>query len=128
MSVPPLVIALLIFMGFLAWKAWSNAGGGFSLGGGSDGIDPVLLKAVNGDRKTARRLLEQARFKYPGKSERWYREKVIYDLGRDHGVIKARGPRFNINKRELRQNLFIVGGALWVFNGLMRLINGIIGR
>ncbi|NET50943.1 MAG: hypothetical protein F6K09_20095, partial [Merismopedia sp. SIO2A8] len=96
--------------------------------GSSERIDPVLLKAVNGDRKAALRLLEQARFKYPGKSERWYREKVIYDLGRDHGVIKARGPRFNVNKREVRENLFLIGGILFVLNSCMRFINNLLGR
>ena len=124
---PPLLIALIVFMLFLAWRAWNQSGGGFRFGN-QDYIDPALLKAVNGDRKAALRLLEQARFKYPGKSERWYREKVIYDLGRDHGVIKARGPRFNINKRDIRENLFIIGGALWVVNGFMRLLNTMIGR
>ena len=127
MPVPPLAIAIFVFMLFLLWKAWKNSGGGFSFGN-QDGIDPVLLKAANGDRQAALRLVEQARFKYPGKSERWYREKVIYDLSRDHGVIKAHGPRFNVNKRELRQNLFIIGGALWVVNGFMRLFNNILGR
>ncbi|NET10525.1 MAG: hypothetical protein F6K16_38685 [Symploca sp. SIO2B6] len=127
MPVPPLVIALFVFMLFMLWKVWSNSGGGFQWGS-SERIDPVLLKAVNGDRKAALRLLEQARFKYPGKSERWYREKVIYDLGRDHGVIKARGPRFNVNKREVRENLFLIGGILFVLNSCMRFINNLLGR
>lgn len=124
---PPIVIALIIFILFLLWKASNTSGGGLPFGS-RDGVDAHLLKAVNGDRKAALRLLEQARFKYPGKSERWYREKVMYDLGRDHGVIKARGPRFNINKREARNNLFLVGSALFVLNGLMRFINNILGR
>lgn len=124
---PPIVIALIIFILFLLWKAWSNSGGSLPFGS-RDGVDAHLLKAANGDRKAALRLLEQARFKYPGKSERWYREKVIYDLGRDHGVIKARGPRFNINKRQARENLFLVGSALFVLNGLMRFINNLLGR
>lgn len=124
---PPIVIALIIFILFLLWKAWKNSGGSLPFGD-RDGVDAHLLKAVNGDRKAALRLLEQARFKYPGKSDRWYREKVIYDLGRDHGVIKARGPRFNINKRKARENLFLVGGALFVLNGLTRFIGNLLGR
>lgn len=39
-----------------------------------------LLKRV--DRGTADRLINAAKYKTPGKSERWYLEKVIYDLER----------------------------------------------
>ncbi|NJN85799.1 MAG: hypothetical protein HC881_05150 [Leptolyngbyaceae cyanobacterium SL_7_1] len=43
----------------------------------------TLMALLNGDRKTADRLLQQARFQHPGKSENWYWEKVAYDLKRD---------------------------------------------
>ncbi|HEY9647421.1 MAG TPA: hypothetical protein V6C88_13670 [Chroococcidiopsis sp.] len=42
-----------------------------------------LMRLLNGDRNTAERLLQDARFRYPGKSENWYWEKVVYDLRRD---------------------------------------------
>ncbi len=46
-------------------------------------ISGPLLQAVKGDRALAKRLLDGARLKYPGKSDRWYVEKVIYDIERD---------------------------------------------
>jgi hypothetical protein len=46
-------------------------------------ITAPLLQAVKGDRALAKRLLEGAKLKYPGKSDRWYIEKVIYDIERD---------------------------------------------
>ena len=42
-----------------------------------------LLQAVKGDRALAHRLLQGARLKYPDKTEKWYVEKVIYDIQRD---------------------------------------------
>ncbi len=42
-----------------------------------------LLRLLRGDRKAANRLLEHVRHMHPGRSERWYYEKVIYDLQRD---------------------------------------------
>jgi hypothetical protein len=42
-----------------------------------------LMTLLNGDRKTVERLLENVRFRYPGQTENWYWEKVIYDLKRD---------------------------------------------
>ena len=42
-----------------------------------------LFSLVGGNRNLAARLLAQARQKYPGNSETWYYEKVIYDLERD---------------------------------------------
>ncbi len=50
-------------------------------------LDPDLLRATGGDRALAQRLLQQVRLRYPGQSERWYVEKVIYDLRRDHGSL-----------------------------------------
>lgn len=46
-------------------------------------LQPKLLSLLNGDTKTAQRLLEAAKFKHPEKSEHWLFEKVIYDLERD---------------------------------------------
>lgn len=49
--------------------------------GGS--VPAHLLQAVKGDRALAHRLLQGARLKYPDKTEKWYVEKVIYDIQRD---------------------------------------------
>lgn len=45
-----------------------------------------LLLLLHEDQQAAERLVQQATFKYPGKSADWYLEKVIYDLQRDRGV------------------------------------------
>ena len=42
-----------------------------------------LLTLVHGQQDIANRLLAVERQKHFGKSERWYLEKVIYDLRRD---------------------------------------------
>ncbi|WP_339384939.1 hypothetical protein [Iningainema tapete] len=42
-----------------------------------------LLKLLCGEVDTAERLLQQQRRLHPGKSDRWYLEKFIYDLKRD---------------------------------------------
>jgi hypothetical protein len=93
-----------------------------------NGLDPRLLEAVRGNQALAKRLLEQAKFKYPGKSERWYVEKVIYDAQRDQGVIKARRRRFQVDFRDLREKLFVAGAALWVFNSLISTIDRLFRR
>jgi hypothetical protein len=41
-----------------------------------------LMTLVNGQSDVANRLLRHARDRYPGKTEQWYLEKVIYDLRR----------------------------------------------
>jgi uncharacterized protein HemY len=43
----------------------------------------ALLKLVNGDRRTAERLLTHLQERYPEKSEQWRIEKAIWDLRRD---------------------------------------------
>ncbi|MEM7725334.1 MAG: tetratricopeptide repeat protein [Cyanobacteria bacterium P01_A01_bin.45] len=42
-----------------------------------------LLRLVGGHWEIAQRLIEQAKLYYPGMSEEWYLETVIYDLERD---------------------------------------------
>jgi hypothetical protein len=42
-----------------------------------------LLTLVHGQQDTAERLILAERRKNPGKSKRWYLEKVIYDLRRN---------------------------------------------
>ena len=77
-----LIVLLLAIVGLLIWLVST---GRLALPGNSGHISGELLKAVNGDRKLAQRLLDQTRNKYPGKSDRWYVEKVIYDIYRDRG-------------------------------------------
>jgi hypothetical protein len=45
-----------------------------------------LLLLLHEDHHAAERLVQQASFRYPGKSPDWYLEKVIYDLQRDRGI------------------------------------------
>ncbi|BAZ86948.1 hypothetical protein [Dolichospermum compactum] len=44
-----------------------------------------LLLKVQGDIPTAKRLINNLKIKHPGKSDRWYIEKAIFDLERDKG-------------------------------------------
>lgn len=46
-------------------------------------LQPKLISLLNGDRKTAERLLQAARLRHPEQSEQWLFEKVIHDLQRD---------------------------------------------
>ncbi|MEA5470546.1 hypothetical protein [Spirulina sp. 06S082] len=82
----PIAIVLLVLLAIIIWKVWQNSRKTKGIRRGGN-IDRDLLKALQGDAKLAERLLDQARLKYPGKSERWYIEKVIYDINRDRGRI-----------------------------------------
>jgi hypothetical protein len=42
-----------------------------------------LFTLIQGDWNLAERLLDSAKMNYPGQTEDWYWEKVIYDLERD---------------------------------------------
>jgi hypothetical protein len=42
-----------------------------------------LVRMLQGDVATAKRLLKQKRQQQPGQTDNWYLEKVIYDLKRD---------------------------------------------
>lgn len=46
-------------------------------------LDRRLMKLLHGDKSAARRLIEQAKRRNPGRSEVWYYEKVISDLESD---------------------------------------------
>jgi hypothetical protein len=72
-----LILALILLIALISLLLQRSSGGA--------DIDRRLLRAVGGDRKLAKRLLDQARWRYPDKSERWYAEKVLYDLDRDRG-------------------------------------------
>jgi hypothetical protein len=45
------------------------------------------ISALTGSRDVTKRLIESYRQRYPGESEQWRREKIIYDLKRDRGKI-----------------------------------------
>ncbi|MBD2777504.1 hypothetical protein [Iningainema tapete] len=49
-------------------------------------LQKQLLLLLHEDKKTANRLITQAKQKYPNKTANWYVEKVIYDLKRDRGA------------------------------------------
>ena len=82
-----LPLCLLIAVGCLAYGWWRdrhpsrNRQNKRRNQGGS--VPAPLLQAVKGDRALAHRLLQGARLKYPDKTEKWYVEKVIYDIQRD---------------------------------------------
>ncbi len=124
-------LVLLIIAG-IALGIWLVKTGRVQLPGDPDYIDPTLLNAAGGNRALAKRLLEQVKLRYPDKSERWYTEKVIYDLNRDHGVAKGRGhswfdPR-TMTGREARDKLILVGAVLWVFNSVTSTIRNLTNR
>jgi hypothetical protein len=88
---PIIAIALLLFAAWMIFSASPRR---------VDGIDPALLNATKGDKALAKRLLEYARNRYPGKSEHWYTEKVIYDLQRDGACGNWAASRRRTNRRE----------------------------
>ncbi|NEP43777.1 MAG: hypothetical protein F6K35_32950 [Okeania sp. SIO2H7] len=48
-----------------------------------DALRRELLALVQHQQDVADRLIDGAKAEYPGNTERWYLEKVIYDLKRD---------------------------------------------
>lgn len=94
---PSLTIALLVLISLII-LSWHNAKN-------ADGIDRRLLEAVKGNRGLARRLLKHARVKHPGQSDRWYVEKVIYDLERDRAGSGSCKSSYRVNQREMRDNI-----------------------
>lgn len=121
---PSQAIALLVILGLIIWFIWYSANNASQL-------DPKLLEELNGNRSLARqlqdaaknkgvakRLLEQAKFKYPDKSDRWYVEKIIYDLERDRAGSRRTSSSYSIDKRELRENIFLIGSVLWLLSAV----------
>jgi hypothetical protein len=90
---PILTISLLVAIAIIAFFIWRDSQD-------TEGIDRNLLQAVKGNKALAKRLLNHARERYPGKSERWYAENVIYDLERD-GAGRG-GTRFELQARSKR--------------------------
>jgi hypothetical protein len=112
-------ILLLIIAAGVIWWCWQQWGP-------VDGIDRDLLQAAQGNKKLAKRLLEQTRRSFPDKSERWCVEKTIYDLNRDGGTIKARRSKMGfldfrtMTRREMREKIIFVGLFLWLFETIAR--------
>ncbi len=60
----------------------------FTSGGGKTSrvnidTERKLLRLLNGDRRTANRLVANMQMRNPDKSDQWCWEKVIFDLQRD---------------------------------------------
>ncbi|NEO87396.1 MAG: hypothetical protein F6J87_24525 [Spirulina sp. SIO3F2] len=115
-----LLLILLCGIFYAAWSLWREQQGG------QEQIHPDLLRAAGGNRALAQRTLKYLHQKYPEKSTQWCREKAIYDLYRDHGSPSNAG-RFrrssSIGRREVKENLWIAGLALWVSHSFLSLIN-----
>jgi hypothetical protein len=113
-----LILLLFIAAGVLwwCWEQW----------GPVDGINRDLLQAAQGNKKLAKRLLDQTRKCYPDKSERWCVEKTIYDLSRDRGSIRASRSKLGfldvrtMTRREMRDKIIFVGLFLWLFESVSR--------
>jgi hypothetical protein len=81
-----LPLCLLIAVGCLAYGWWRDRHpirDRQNKRNNQGSVPAHLLQAVKGDRALAHRLLQGARLKYPDKTEKWYVEKVIYDIQRD---------------------------------------------
>ncbi|MGB0563518.1 MAG: hypothetical protein ACPGVO_17195 [Spirulinaceae cyanobacterium] len=119
-----LLIILICGIAYAAWSLWQEQQGNRGTG---ERVHPDLLRAAGGNRGLAKRTLNYLRQKYPDKSEQWCREKAIYDLYRDHGSPSNTG-RFqrrasSMSRRELKENLWIAGLALWVSHSFLSLID-----
>jgi hypothetical protein len=72
--------ALLIGAGCLIYSIWRDRNPKKSFKNNDwawkGKISGPLLQAVKGDRALAKRLLEGAKLKYPGKSDRWWKFKL----------------------------------------------------
>ncbi len=48
-----------------------------------DALINRILVLLNGDKTTLQRLVDSATARHPGKPQKWYLEKIIFDLERD---------------------------------------------
>lgn len=106
-------IAAIIVVFCSIWKDSQN----------TEGIDRHLLEAVKGNKSLAKRLLEQARNKYPGKSDRWYVEKVIYDLERDRAGSRSRSRYYAPSSRQAWENIFLISAIISLANSIAFSLN-----
>jgi hypothetical protein len=99
---PVQAIAALIFIGLILFMLWKNHQD-------TGGLPRELLEAAKGDKALAKRLLASAKDRNPGKSDRWYIEKVIYDLERDGAGGRRKARSLNsMTRREARETFFLV--------------------
>ena len=83
MSIPLILIIIAIILTLLINKQRRGGGDRYYSRKSDRGCRELrrkLLNLVHYD--TADRLIDSAKRQHPGKSERWYLEKVIYDLQR----------------------------------------------
>ncbi len=115
---PATVVFILLIVGCTAWLLWQQYGN-------NGDIDRDLLVAAKGNKALAKRLLAQAKVRYPGKSERWYVEKVIYDLERDRAGGRNVRSNWNMNPREMRENFYMMTAFLALLSVLSNFINNL---
>lgn len=82
-----LLIIVLCGIAYAAWSWWREKRS--RSGGGANSNSPrqlyrAVLREAKGDHTLVDRLLDHARTKYPGKTEAWYLDKILYDFRRDH--------------------------------------------
>lgn len=119
---PKAILAILIGLGFIIVII-----GIIKEQTGSRNLNLSLLRAARGDRQLAARLLENAKLRYPGQSDRWYIEKIIYKQERD-GAGSGRIRRMGVNCRDLRETLWIATAAcLDFFRMLTRGMGDVMG-
>jgi hypothetical protein len=120
---PTTLVFILIIISAIAFGVWKD-------NQNREGIPADVLRAAKGDKKLAKRLLASARLRYPGKTDRWYQEKVLYDIERDGAGSSARRGRRSwgtMTNREKIENLFIVTLALSLFNTVFSMIRRLFG-
>ncbi len=78
-----ILIEEMIREGEAKYNEWLSEQGNFSARPREE-LRQRLFVLVKGDWELAERLLTQVRSNFPGRSEDWYWEKVIYDLERDN--------------------------------------------
>jgi hypothetical protein len=120
---PVTLVFLFVVVGLMGFGIWKG-------NRDREGISPDLLRAAKGDKKLAKRLLLNAQMRHPGKSERWYQEKVLYDLERDGAGRGQRSKRSwgRMTNREKIENLVIVSFAFSLFNTVFSSIMRMFGR
>jgi hypothetical protein len=86
MTTASIVIAIGLCILFVAWQQRHRLGIGTTVPNfrpRQPHLERKLIKLLNGDRRTAARLIQQSRLKDPDRAADWHWEKVIYDLERD---------------------------------------------
>lgn len=74
---------IILIVVFISLKQNSSKSSNLQIEQGKANLQKRLLRLVNFDKATAKRLISHAKIKYPNKPINWYFEKVIYDLERD---------------------------------------------